>query len=268
MEFDARAQNYLHVKLKPKASGVESFAHPALVNTYTEGENLVLVFEPGDVNGILRAILDYFPGAEVLDTGLYPSLGRLSGYRLRYGPLTLISPGEGVTPQPGEIVLETDFSFGSGFHPTTKLSALLLAELFEQERPRRVFDLGTGSGVLALCAASLGAAQVLAADIDERAVREAWKNVRRNRYEDRILVVKGSLSCGREHFFELLLANLTIGTILTLGSEFPAVLAPGGFMILSGFTVGQVEEVRGLFPQARLVKTLEEEGWAAVLLAL
>ncbi len=267
MEFCASQKNYLHVRLK--APGLDkNFSHPALVNTYTEGENLVLVFEPEDVNGILRAFLDSFPGVEVLETGLYPSLGRLSGYRLRYGPLSLVSPGEGVTPRPGEIVLETDFSFGSGFHPTTKLSVLLLAELFAKERPRRVFDLGTGSGVLALCAAKLGACPVLAADIDERAVREAQKNVRRNRYEDRILVVKGSLSCGRERFFELLLANLTIGTILTLGPAFPTLLAPGRFMILSGFTAGQVEEVKALFPQARALKVLEEEGWAAALFAL
>ncbi|NPA49010.1 MAG: methyltransferase [Thermodesulfobacteria bacterium] len=266
MEYRPAAKNFLHVKIAPRGFKKGAFSHPSLVNLFEEPEALVLVFEPEDVNSILRDLLDFAPGADILETGLYPSAGPVSGYRLRYAEgLVIVSPGGEITPREGEIVLKTNFSFGSGFHPTTKLSARLLAEAFEKERPARVFDLGTGSGVLALCAAKLGAREILAADIDPRAVREARANVLTNGYEEQILVVQGSLSCARRAFFDLLLANLTIGTILTLGKEFPALLRPGGRMILSGFMLDQVAEVKNLFPQAEAEKVLAEEGWAALL---
>ncbi len=264
MEFKSGPVQYLHVKLAASGFDEKNFAHPALVSVRREDDKVLLVFSPEDINDILRAIMDYAPNVDVLETGLYPTPGPTSGYRLKYGRLRIVCPGEGIKPLADEIVLETDFSFGSGFHPTTKLSVLLLEELYARQPASVVFDLGTGSGVLALCAAKLGASRILAADIDERAVWEARKNVVRNAYQDRILVVKGTLSCARPNFFDLLLANLTIGTILTLGPSLAGVLKPKGAMILSGFTKGQVNEVAALFAGAQLRKTLVEEGWAAV----
>ncbi len=269
MEFRPAVKNFLHVKIAPKAFEAKEFTHPSLINVFEEPEALVLVFEPQDINQILRDILDFAPHADILETGLYPSSGPVSGYRLRYAKdLIIVSPGGKVHPRKGEIVLKTNFSFGSGFHPTTKLSARLLAEAFKRKAPKRVFDLGTGSGVLALCAAKLGAQEILAVDIDPRAVKEARANVMANKYEDRILVVQGSLSCARRAFFDLILANLTIGTILTLGPEFLSLLRPKGSLILSGFMLAQVAEIKALFPGAEIEKVLVEEGWAALLFKL
>ncbi len=268
MEFRPSARNFLHLRVSPQTFPAEKFSHPRLINIFEQEKDLILVFEPEDINALLRAVLDFAPQVEILETGLFPSPGPVSGYRLQYTEnLVVVSPGGEISPREGEIILKTNFSFGSGFHPTTKLSVRLLAEVFERGRPESIFDLGTGSGVLALCAVRLGAFRILAADIDERAVKEARSNVLANRYEERILVVKGSLSCGRPGYFDLLLANLTIGTILTLGAGFPSLLRRGGHLILSGFMEAQLSEIRALYPGAELKKVLTEEGWAAALIS-
>ena len=271
MEFLRGASQYLQVKLKAPLEDWLGFDHPALVGKHVlETEGLVmLVFRPGDINEILRAVLDYRPGVQVLETGLSPSPGPLFGYRRRYSErLRVVSPGQGVEPRPGEIVIKSNLSFGSGFHPTTELSILLLEEAFRLRKVSTVFDLGTGSGILALAAVHLGAEKVLAADIDARACVEAKENVCLNRKDGQILVVSGSLDCARPAIFDLLLANLTIGTILTLAPSLPQPLRPGGLLLLSGFVEAQQNDVLRAFPQAQLLYKQSLEGWQALLLSL
>ncbi len=269
MEFQRGSRHYLQVKLKDSPSFWKEFRHPWLIGSHYLAEEgiLVLVFEPRDINPLLRALLDFRPQAEILEAGLTPSPGPLLGYRLPLSPsLTLVSPAEGVEAHPGEIIIRSNLSFGSGFHPTTALCARLMEEAFSHRKTESVFDLGTGSGVLALCAVQLGAQKVLAADIDFRACLEARRNLRLNRREAEILVVLGSVECARPGYFDLLVANLTIVTILTLASELPRPLAPGGMMILSGFVEAQTAEVLQALP-GQLIAQESLEGWTALLMA-
>ena len=269
MEFRKQERNYLQVKLRDDPAVWEGFTHPRLLGRHHLEEEglLVLVFEPDEVNEILRAVLDFRPQAEILEAGLSPSPGPLLGYRLKLSPsLTLVSPGKGIQVQPGEIVIRANLSFGSGFHPTTALCARLMERAFARKEMETVFDLGTGSGVLALGAVQLGAPRVLAADIDFRACGEAKRNIALNQREKEILVVQGSVECARPQSFDLLLANLTIVTILTLAPELSRPLRPGGMMILSGFVEAQTEEVLAALP-GRLLDQESFEGWTALLIS-
>ncbi|AEH45501.1 methyltransferase small [Thermodesulfatator indicus DSM 15286] len=266
MEYRKGQNLFLHVKLaRDSFLSREKLQALNPLFLFEDHEKFILVFPANDIDDVLKRLSFAFPQADILETGLFPTEKPVSGYRLAYtDELSIVSPGEGVEPKPGELVIKSDLSFGSGFHPTTSLCVELLASTLREKQAMKIFDLGTGSGILALCAAKLGARAVLAADIDYRATVEARQNVLANGYEAQILVVHGSYDCARPGFFDLVLANLTISTILTIGKALPPLLKPGGSLILSGFTAGQIEEVMNLFPEGRLAAQKVKEGWAAL----
>ena len=270
MEFQAGKDRYLQVKVDPRGGDLSRFSHPALLKVYPLEDFWLLVFDPGDVNGVLRALLDFDPKIEILEAGLTPMADPLVGYRKEYTPrLRIVSPGPGITPQAQDLMVKSRFSFGSGFHPTTELCVYLLEEAFSKQKDLKiVFDLGTGSGILALCAARLGAEKILAVDIDYRSCLEAQQNVKLNRFHSQIAVVCGSIECARKESFDLLLANLTIGTILTLAPQMTLPLKKEGLLILSGFVSAQTKDVLASFPQTEILAQRELEGWAALLLRL
>jgi ribosomal protein L11 methyltransferase len=114
---------------------------------------------------------------------------------LHVGQRVVIKPSwREYTPQPGEVVLELDpgMAFGTGLHPTTHMCLEQLEQLVQPGM--RVLDVGTGSGILALAAAKLGAASVLALDISTVAAEAAQANARANHLEDRVTVQLGTLA--------------------------------------------------------------------------
>ncbi|MBX5489995.1 MAG: 50S ribosomal protein L11 methyltransferase [Chloroflexi bacterium] len=139
------------------------------------------------------------------------------------------------TPRPDEVVLHLDpgMAFGTGVHPTTRLCLLLLERWLAPGSA--VLDLGTGSGILAIAAAKLGAARVVARDIDTTAVRVAAENVARNAVSDRVAVAQGDLAsvpCAER--FALALANINLRVLREVLPDLAERLAPGGAAILSG----------------------------------
>ncbi|OAG27390.1 50S ribosomal protein L11 methyltransferase [Thermodesulfatator autotrophicus] len=266
MEHQKGQKSYLHIKLAKEGSlspDTLSALNPLFI--FEDQEKFTLVFQTDEIDHILERLSLALPHADILETGLFPTEKPVNGYRLVYNDkLSLVSPGEGVEARPGDIVIKSDLSFGSGFHPTTSLCVELLASTMLKEPAMKVFDLGTGSGILALCAAKLGAKMVLAADIDRRAAIEARKNVLANGYERHILVVQGSYDCAHPDFFDLVLANLTISTIMTIGPKIPPLLRPYGSLIISGFTARQIKEVKSLFPEGKISAQKIKEGWAAL----
>ncbi len=219
-----------------------------------------------DIDSFLRSLSDRFPDADILEVGL-TSVRGITGYRREFSEnLTIVSPGLDIEPRPGEIIIESDVSFGSGYHPSTELCIKLIPEAFRFASIKRVFDLGTGSGVLGLCAAHLGAQEVIAADIDFRACKEARGNILLNKCQDKILVVCGSYEMARPKSFDLLLANLTIGVITVLAPAFSGILKKEGLAILSGFTSGQVSEVLRSLGNGEILKELVLDDWAGLLI--
>ncbi len=270
MEFQPHRETpYLQITLRtdnPHLWATRAQKMEALAFFYDQEEGLFTFTLPArDINNVLRHLLDAYPEADIVEVGLRPELTPQGHRRAIPGGLTIVPPQPGETPREGEIFLKSNFSFGSGYHPTTEISLKLLSFVFDKTKIQRVFDLGTGSGILALAAHALGAEKILAVDIDLRACREALKNTRLNRATKNILVACGSLECAPLKTFDLLMANLTIGVITTLARDFASLLRPQGLAILSGFTRAQMPQVLEALGRGTLLKELTLEGWAGIL---
>lgn len=138
-------------------------------------------------------------------------------------------------PRPGDVVLDLDpgMAFGTGVHPTTRL-CLQLVERYVTPGAR-VLDLGTGSGILAIAAAKLGAARVVALDVDATAARVATENIERNDAAGVVAVAQGELAAVEApERFDLILANINLRVIRAVLPALVTHLAPGGIAILSG----------------------------------
>jgi ribosomal protein L11 methyltransferase len=158
-----------------------------------------------------------------------------------------------------DIVLEMDpgMAFGTGLHPTTQMCLLTLEERIEPGM--RVLDLGTGSGILALAAAKLGAAAVLALDTDPVAVAAAQENVQRNGVAQRVTVACGSLDQATDTF-HLVAVNILAKVIIALAQEGLAKrVKPGGQWVAAGIIESQVGDVVAALEAAGLKLTAQRQ---------
>lgn len=186
----------------------------------------------------------------------------------RIGRRLLIKPSWAtyeVTAADTVIEIDPGMAFGTGQHPTT---AMCLRALEERLRPgEAVLDLGTGSGILAIAAARLGAGRVLALDVDPQAVKAARENAARNGVQDTVEVRAGTLPEGaRGERFDLIAANISGVTIERLAVAFADTLKDSGTLIVSGFLEDAVEGLGRAFAAAGLrVNQTEAEGvWRAI----
>lgn len=150
------------------------------------------------------------------------------------GLFTIIPAGD-PTPNPCglPIVLGKKGAFGSGEHETTA-SCLELLPTISGIKGSRVLDLGSGTGILALAAARLGAAAVLAVDLEEAAAVSCQENVVLNDLESQVVTVCGELSAVGEQSFDLILANIYADILLPLADQLVGMTSPGGQLLLSG----------------------------------
>ncbi len=166
-----------------------------------------------------------------------------------------------------EIVLEMDpgMAFGTGLHPTTQLCVEAIESLMKPGMT--VLDLGTGTGILAMVAARLGADHVLGVDIDSDAVQAAASNVRHNALDNRVTIRRGSLADVTDRY-DLIVANILAPVIMTMAAAGLADrLKPTGTLVASGILSGQVNEVAtGLQAHSlRVNETQTREEWAVLL---
>jgi ribosomal protein L11 methyltransferase len=173
---------------------------------------------------------------------------------LRIGQHIVIRPSwRDYVPAPDDIVIQLDpgMAFGTGLHPTTQMCLMALEELMQPGS--EVLDLGTGSGVLAIVAAKLGAGRVLAVDNDPVAVKTARDNVVANRVRGNVSVVRGSLE-EVSRSYGLVVVNILAPIIVEMMQEGLATrVRPGGKVIAAGIIEGQEQEV---------VAAMEQEGFA------
>lgn len=151
-------------------------------------------------------------------------------------------------PPPGaaEVVLDPGMAFGTGSHPTTALCLRALSRLLAERPRQRVLDVGTGSGLLAIAAARLGAAEVVGTDNDPVAVQVARENAQRNGVALRLHLVPVSPGALRGPF-DLVVANILANTLAELAPELSRQVAPGGCLLLSGLLAGQEDGVRDAY---------------------
>ena len=165
-----------------------------------------------------------------------------------------------------EIILDPGMVFGTGLHPTTQDCLKAMVYLYGQFRQERVLDLGTGTGILALAAALLGAEKVLGVDLNPLSVKTARRNIQLNGLEDSIEVVEGLAEDFVEEQADLVLANLHYDVLLKL-------LDTAGFLekrwsVLSGLMRSQVKEIRDQLGERDLCVTREwdhEGTWYTLL---
>ncbi len=169
--------------------------------------------------------------------------------------------------QPDELLLEMDpgLAFGTGLHPTTQLCVEALEDLVQPGM--RVLDLGTGTGILALIAARLGAADVLAVDNDVNAVAVARRNARANDAAHQIRVVHGSLAEVGEPY-DLVVANILAHVIIDMAAlGLDTRIRRGGTLVVSGILGEQADAVATALAAhgLSLVERRQREDWVALI---
>ena len=178
--------------------------------------------------------------------------------------------------KPGEdevaIVIEPGAAFGDGRHPTTRLAVEGLEKVcpFEDGDGRHVIrrgvDIGTGSGILAIAAAQLGAARLDAIDIDPCALNEAQRNIGHNQLLDRVNLRRVDLE-SLEDDYDLIMANLRIPTLCGLARWAEHHLRPSGYLVFSGFRDHEYPALKDAYPESnhRLIWFRTQGGWGGVV---
>lgn len=179
---------------------------------------------------------------------------------LRLGKRLVVRPSwEAYKALPDDLVIDLDpgMAFGTGTHESTALCVELIERHYQGGK---VLDLGTGSGILAIAAAKLGAQEVLAIDIDPLAVRTAQENVDNNKLASVITVRRGDLLQGIEGSFDFAVANILADVIIMLCVPLKRQLKPGAVFVCSGIIRDREDDVRaaleaaGYAPLERLLK--------------
>jgi ribosomal protein L11 methyltransferase len=237
---------YVYLLDGPVPSRFEAGLGAAFIGNWVEGKQSFLFFSSPSRDEVKQLLVE-MPSLVVMDEfqftydewqggGLAPT---------RIGPFLIHPPWLSVDPNFDEvrIVLDPGVVFGNGLHPTTRDCLLALSHVFEREPDvNSVIDLGTGTGILALASAKLGASRVTAVDLNPLCVKTALLNVRLNGLEGKVRVHEGKVEDHIGGETDLIAANLHFGLIET-------VLRMGGFrnvnwLIISGLLRTQWREVR------------------------
>jgi ribosomal protein L11 methyltransferase len=242
---------------------------PVAVQDLESGDGWRVFFRTTDRRDAARSSLVSSLGGHVLD--LIPvevddeDWARRSQADLRsvrIGDIVIAPPWD-APPDPGAIIINPSTGFGTGHHATTRLCVELLQAI--DVRGRRVLDIGTGSGVLAIVAARLGAAGVVAVDNDPDAIRNAHENVRRNHVESLLDVRLADLADVVDRA-DVLLANLTGALLAGQADRLDSLAAPAASAILSGFGPEDSHGIASAWTGWSVRDRRRDGDWAAVVL--
>ena len=171
------------------------------------------------------------------------------------------------TPAAGELVIrmEPGLAFGSGFHPTTRTCLTLLRRVYEADAPRKVLDLGTGTGILSLAALALGAKRVVAVEYNELAVLICARNLKHNQRRAEVDLIQADARDYAHLPADLALANIHLDVLLDL-LAIPEFLNKNWY-IFSGILGAQLDKLLARLTATPLtpVATLDENMWFTVL---
>ncbi|WP_445477818.1 50S ribosomal protein L11 methyltransferase [Lysinibacillus irui] len=181
---------------------------------------------------------------------------------------TIVPTWEDYTPvSTDELIIELDpgMAFGTGTHPTTVMCLQGLEKVIKEGDT--VVDIGTGSGVLSIGAALLGAKSVHALDLDEVAVRSAQENVALNKVEDKVAVFHGNLLDTVKEPADVVVANILAEIIMSFTDDAYTIVKPGGLYVTSGIIGAKRDDVKAALEASGFVieEVLLMEDWVAII---
>ncbi len=189
---------------------------------------------------------------------------------IHLGRVTIVPAWETYDAAPNEVIVRMDpgMAFGTGTHETTRLVMQLIQD--EVKGGEAVLDVGTGSGILAICASKLGAARCSAYDIDPVAVKVARENVKDNGCDNITCGVSDllrdvDLTNGK---YDLCVANIVADIIIRMAPDIGACLTEQGHLIVSGIIGCRAQEVREALTSYgfTILREVTENDWVAILL--
>lgn len=186
---------------------------------------------------------------------------------VRVGRIVVKPTWEDFTPLTEDVIIDIDpgMAFGTGYHPTTQLCLHALQERIKGGEV--VLDVGTGSGVLAIAAAKLGAERVVGMDVDTVAVEVARENVEQAGLTDVLSIVRGDSPMAFEGEADLVVANILAQVLIDMADLLVQKVRGGGILISSGIIEQRSEEVKAAF-EKRGLATIEEKrdgDWVAII---
>lgn len=229
---------------------------------------------PAEVVGLLHARLAAAQVDYVLDTAGVEQADWENGWKAFYHAMDIghrlaVVPSWEQHPTARTVLkLDPGMAFGTGTHETTTLCLEALDQLVQGGE--RMLDIGTGSGILAIAALLLGAAEAEGVDIDPMCVRTAGENAVLNGVQGRLTVLVGDLCDQASGRYDLITANIVANAILHLAPSVPGLLAPQGVFIASGIIDTRRDEVIEGLRAAGLdvFETRQKNGWVALLCRL
>ena len=201
-----------------------------------------------------------------------PAVGRdadsvwvLSPHAVRVGRVHIVPAGS--KQEPGALRLADAGAFGTGLHPTTALCLAILDEVVQTMPMDTVLDVGTGSGVLALAALTLGVPTATGLDVDDEALGSAAENARLNGLDDRLQLIRG----GPEQAagtWPLVLANVLAAPLIEMAPALVRRIGHRGQLVLSGIPASVEADVTRAYRHLGLqrLRTMSREGWVALVL--
>lgn len=163
------------------------------------------------------------------------------------------------------LIVDPGRAFGTGTHESTQLCLRALGDLASSiPRDARVLDIGCGTSILAIAAHKLGAARVVACDIDDEATRSSVQHAARNGVN--LSVVQSDVTLPfRAQSFDLVFANLMAGLLRARAEEISTVLRIHGQLVLAGILISEIDEVSHAFEELSLLTTLKQGEWASLV---
>lgn len=220
------------------------------------------------LQSIFKSLVD--PVAMTVKRSFLPKTDWNESWKKGFTPIevgerfTILPPWERPSGSRTPLIIDPGMAFGTGHHETTRSCLVLMERHAGAVNAERFLDLGTGTGLLAIAALSLGFRSVVGVDTDPLAIEASRRNIKLNTAE-RIELIEGGIDqC--EGGFDMIAANLISGTLVHLSGEIASRLVPAGIVIMSGILRGQDDEVMAAAKNSGLasVERLQDGKWVSL----